>query len=421
MTTMSRAASWPSSLFFTSYHHHAPIRWNSNLPKMQQGGLRSRTGEKSALICHPFDPKCILDYGPRTKGMSGFREYHSPVRWLKSYLWCLAVSQGQSLHKAPNPDATILTVPQPCLACTSCNKRLDSYNLVEHDQQVSLAHLTSSWFEKFAHIRFPAILVRDYAHFEMRMCLLLTSKTCHVKTFGTVDLRHANLPDRDDVLMSPPRSPARAGTFSPKNPATPLPSNNGAPPLPVRNGTPPVPVFSSRPYSPVRPVSGTVTASQGVDPRLLNHDDDDWDPPSIHTTPAHTGRGAGGLPRTLALNHAMTGPARAESPTKETVLSPLAPMTPTSTGGSGAHIGGTMTVPLSPTRTGTRYGMALGGGRMSSPMSPTTTRMSWAGPGNPSCGKCGKTVYFAEQVRLLRFDYRMTRVDSVSCTGQGHR
>lgn len=46
---------------------------------------------------------------------------------------------------------------KPCLKCTTCNTRLDSYKLLEHN-------------------------LEPYC------------KPCHVKNFGTVDLRHGNLP-----------------------------------------------------------------------------------------------------------------------------------------------------------------------------------------------------------------------------------
>lgn len=52
---------------------------------------------------------------------------------------------------------------------------------------------------------------------------------------------------------------------------------------------------------------------------------------------------------------------------------------------------GSAMVPLVPTSTGTRYGRGLtgvGGG----------TNRQWGGSGTPVCGKCGKLVYFAEQV-----------------------
>ncbi|KAK0200942.1 hypothetical protein DFS33DRAFT_1090665 [Desarmillaria ectypa] len=51
----------------------------------------------------------------------------------------------------------VFNVLKPCLKCSTCNKRLDSYNLLEHDQE-------------------------PYC------------KSCHVKNFGTRDLRQANLP-----------------------------------------------------------------------------------------------------------------------------------------------------------------------------------------------------------------------------------
>ena len=48
--------------------------------------------------------------------------------------------------------------------------------------------------------------------------------------------------------------------------------------------------------------------------------------------------------------------------------------------------------PLRQTSTGTRYGIALGGG------GPPSPGRQW-GSGTPPCGRCGKSVYFAEQVR----------------------
>ncbi|KAG8708499.1 hypothetical protein FRC09_001219 [Ceratobasidium sp. 395] len=63
-----------------------------------------------------------------------------------------------------------------CLKCASCNKRLDSYSLVEHDNQ-------------------------PYC------------KGCHLREFGTQDLRHQNL-----ARTSPPASPSSGGTKSPSSP-----------------------------------------------------------------------------------------------------------------------------------------------------------------------------------------------------------
>ena len=58
-----------------------------------------------------------------------------------------------------------------------------------------------------------------------------------------------------------------------------------------------------------------------------------------------------------------------------------------------------ITRPLAQTSTGTRYGAALGGGVGIQVGSPN----KW-GAGTPSCPRCGKSVYFAEQVgHLLLF------------------
>ncbi|KIP09441.1 hypothetical protein PHLGIDRAFT_102870 [Phlebiopsis gigantea 11061_1 CR5-6] len=195
---------------------------------------------------------------------------------------------------------------KPCLTCTSCKKRLDSYNLVEHNQD-------------------------PYC------------KTCHVKNFGTRDLRHANLPDRDDVLLSPPTSPLRAASSlpqtSPRNNAPSLPPRK-TPPTSLYNGAragSPTPIFkpthswspkrtsfSGPPPAPSSPGEVAELSPKGSAPQ--KEDDEDWEPPTVAATPAHTGRGASGLPRTF--------------------------------GGS-----------------------------------------------NPSCGKCGKTVYFAEQAKAIGKTY----------------
>ncbi|KAG8707047.1 hypothetical protein FRC08_000727 [Ceratobasidium sp. 394] len=63
-----------------------------------------------------------------------------------------------------------------CLKCTACNKRLDSYSLVEHDNE-------------------------PYC------------KGCHLRGFGTQDLRHQNL-----AQASPPASPSSQKTTPPSPP-----------------------------------------------------------------------------------------------------------------------------------------------------------------------------------------------------------
>lgn len=54
--------------------------------------------------------------------------------------------------------------------------------------------------------------------------------------------------------------------------------------------------------------------------------------------------------------------------------------------------------PLVQTATGTRYGAALGGG-VSAHMTGNGSPRKW-GAGTPNCPRCGKSVYFAEQVCL---------------------
>ncbi|KAL0058212.1 hypothetical protein AAF712_015128 [Marasmius tenuissimus] len=58
-----------------------------------------------------------------------------------------------------------------------------------------------------------------------------------------------------------------------------------------------------------------------------------------------------------------------------------------------------MTKPLTQTATGTRYGAALGSVGVATNMTGSSPR-KWGGT-TPSCPKCGKSVYFAEQVKAV--------------------
>ncbi|EUC54096.1 LIM1-CRP2 domain protein [Rhizoctonia solani AG-3 Rhs1AP] len=101
-----------------------------------------------------------------------------------------------------------------CLKCTSCNKRLDSYSLVEHNQQ-------------------------PYC------------KPCHVRGFGTRDLRHQNLPQ-----TSPPASPSSRNA----QPASPPPSIDG---LAGRFSSPSAPKSQNEPLlTPPRTVSPATEAAE---------------------------------------------------------------------------------------------------------------------------------------------------------------
>ncbi|KAL6308911.1 hypothetical protein BKA93DRAFT_485859 [Sparassis latifolia] len=241
---------------------------------------------------------------------------------------------------------------KPCLTCTTCGKRLDSYNLVEHDQE-------------------------PYC------------KNCHIKNFGTRDTRLANLPNRDEVFVSsPPTLPVRGG-FSPTRRVASPPPASTAPQLPVRrhvNSAPSAPPMlrPTRTFSPVRttfssndPVATEETGEEDA------HSEGPLTPePASGAFPTHTGR-VGGLPRTVPLTL---------SPSKGRNGSPVKP------GDTAAgQTSPTLTRTLLPSATGTRYGVALGGrGTGAGTVSPMMT-----GGRGPTCGRCGKTVYFAEQVKAI--------------------
>ncbi|KAI0277870.1 hypothetical protein BGY98DRAFT_1089761 [Russula aff. rugulosa BPL654] len=128
---------------------------------------------------------------------------------------------------------------KPCLACTSCNVRLDSFRLLEHDEL-----------------------------------------NCHSRNFGTRDLRQANLPHTPKDL-SP--SPPRAGRH-------PLPHASSAPsPGPLLRPT--------RVLSPTRGAFNTDSEQiDGTDSTTDQGSDDS------QFTPSHVGRSENGLPRTVPLS-----------------------------------------------------------------------------------------------------------------------
>ncbi|KAI0651257.1 hypothetical protein C8Q79DRAFT_932415 [Trametes meyenii] len=289
---------------------------------------------------------------------------------------------------------------KPCLACKSCGKRLDSLNLVEHDEE-------------------------PYC------------KNCHVKLFGTRDLRHANLPHRDDVLLSPPSSPIRANTFGTPRAASPpaLPartnptgSNGITPSLPIRRhmtgtgafdrSTPPPATLlkPTRTLSPSREHrSRPASLAQATEQMQALRDlVEEPSPPSSSAetaevddapsemaaafTPTHVGRSANGLPRTIPLVPSTSSQSQSQfqhhvpPPATEAPRGPSPPL-PDPTRGR---------PPLAPSMTGTRYGAALGGPLP--PLAPAATGAGvgrqWGG-GTPRCGRCGKAVYFAEQVKAV--------------------
>jgi len=195
------------------------------------------------------------------------------------------------------------------------------------------------------------------------------SKNCHIKNFGTKDLRHANLPNRDQAVgLSPPTSPRRdtRGLNSlPTSPSRPTPASVGS-------------TIAGRSFAVPLPKPPLVTKLKVTEePELC------------------TGGGRIGM-------NDLPGPPP-PSPTKhrgddgtmyedESADSVDALQRAQAGGATGAVTSGwrdAVTPPMQ-TSTGTRYGRGLtgvGGG----------TNRQWGG-GTPVCPKCGKLVYFAEQV-----------------------
>ncbi|KAG0707196.1 hypothetical protein DFH29DRAFT_897457 [Suillus ampliporus] len=263
---------------------------------------------------------------------------------------------------------------KPCLACTTCNKRLDSLTLLEHDQE-------------------------PYC------------KTCHVRNFGTRDLRHANLPHRNDTPSSPPPLPA-----SPVRNSFPAPtfmrgesvdlSQRQSAPSPVRahntgtgrytNGVrSPPPILKANSVlparynrSPINPIAELSFENTNEPVNTNAHREEEMlaesTPPSAITfagTATSTIR-VGDMPRTVPL-----------SPTKSASNGTSATSTPKFSSATLGRSDSPAIAPLQPTGTGTRYGAALGGGG-------TPVKVFSAGT-TPACPRCGKSVYFAEQMKAI--------------------
>ncbi|KAI0255490.1 hypothetical protein BJV78DRAFT_1119279 [Lactifluus subvellereus] len=276
----------------------------------------------------------------------------------------------------PGRKAPVIPDPQPCLTCTTCGVRLDSFRLLEHDEE-------------------------PYC------------KNCHSKNFGTRDLRQANLPHNvGDASLSPSRA---AGT-SPSSPppqrrvaSPPLlsPQASGRndplfPPTPVgRKDTVTFGVSTSTPGPLLRPTRVLSPTRVAFSPDLEQTDgtDNSTDQGSDDSqfTPSHAGRSEGGLPRTVPL----TGtPERVASPTKRPAPTSSNPATlgRTLSLGLNGTTGTPKIAPLASSTTGTRYGAGLMGELRSTPTGSPARQ--W-GSGTPQCPRCSKSVYFAEQVKAI--------------------
>lgn len=185
------------------------------------------------------------------------------------------------------------------------------------------------------------------------------SKNCHIKNFGTKDLRHANLPNRDQVMgLTPPTSPRRDAGGLDSPPSSPLRPTRTSIESMITGGA-----FTMPPPKPPMVTKLAVVAGE-----------------ELRTSGG--GVGMKDLPGRSPLSPTKRGGVEESESTDE-------PQTGRST--VEATLGRKeLMMPLVATSTGTRYGRGLtgaGGG----------TNRQWGG-GTPVCPKCGKAVYFAEQV-----------------------
>lgn len=115
--------------------------------------------------------------------------------------------------------------------------------------------------------------------------------------------------------------------------------------------------------------------------------------PTFTGTSTNSGRTVTGFPRTVPLSPSKTGQNTPSVEMDDISLSP--PKFNATLGRSysaaSARSFEKANTPVKQTSTGTRYGAAFGGA------SPSPVRQ-WGG-GTPLCPRCGKSVYFAEQVR----------------------
>ncbi|KAN0118173.1 hypothetical protein V8E52_005434 [Russula decolorans] len=272
---------------------------------------------------------------------------------------------------------------KPCLACTNCGVRLDSFRLLEHD--------------------------------ELPYC-----KNCHSKNFGTRDLRQANLPHTPkDLSPSPPRATATSPTSPLRRVLTPPPSPSKPSAPPSASGRPLFPSLTinrkdtgafgdstSFPGPLLRPtrVLSPTRGAFNADSEQIDSTDSSTDQGSDDSqfTPSHVGRSENGLPRTVPLIGTGT-PDRVVSPTKPTAPAPASTGSLATLGrahsvsGNGA-LGARRIAPLAASATGTRYGAALMGELRSTPTGSPVRQ--WGG-GTPQCPRCSKNVYFAEQVKAV--------------------
>lgn len=205
--------------------------------------------------------------------------------------------------------------------------------------------------------------------------------------FGTRDLRHANLSHRAGSHLlpsSPTKVHASSSTPAPESTTEPERAPHSSvslhPSEPFLITTPTSDVFFEEHKAPIAPdrlgPDFTTASSAG----LVNHNHDNG-PTSWSSRNSVESREE--LDQT---HHSHSNSVDTLSPLSRFPASMLSKASPLASTSTGTPMGGGFV-------SGTRYGVALTGQRTGGSMA-----RAW-GASTPTCGKCGRNVYFAEQVK----------------------
>ena len=234
-----------------------------------------------------------------------------------------------------------------------------------------------------------------------------SSKSCHIKNFGTRDLRHANLPHRDDL----PSSPTRAGQPPPLPPRVTSPIRVD-PPAPLLRPTRSLATSPTGIRPPTFPRSsankdgeGDAATSSAHDPTSPSAPPRALSPSGKFGMPTNSGRhGLGSFPRTVPLSPTKSAPLNTE-------LNPDPNSPPPSVSRPLHNASRSVeSIPpvsaLAPTATGTRYGALLNPTNVNLTGNSDGSPRRW-GTDTPVCPRCSRNVYFAEQVGALFLTIRL--------------
>jgi len=269
-----------------------------------------------------------------------------------------------------------------CLTCTDCNQRLDSYKLVEHDEQP--------------------------------YCM-----NCHKKNFGTRDLRQANHPYRsaEDGPLSPTGTDITSTLANGLTPISPIGGRSPFTSATVGRASPAALLRPTRALSPTRlAFSSDRNSHEGSQEKTGDQSEGNGDAEDDVTeeeevvralrffppgTPSHTGRSESGLPRTVRLTPEPE--RRPGSPNKSVSIPPFDDDLSTVIGASVTPKIFPPTImrradPILRTPTGTPRGGTPSRGN--TPLRATPTGNRWGG-NTPQCPRCDKSVFFAEQVKAV--------------------